>query len=91
MTLISKSCLATAVMMYVMIMLYDHFPPTKRFTHLSSCDMHFSSPLSAGTLVWVLKSKGASKSDGRSDLFMRARVVRNMEDGDRVLVRSVPI
>lgn len=63
-------------------------PLEKQYQYVLNDDIdsiYFSSPLSKGTLVWVLKSKGASTSDGRSDLFLRARVVQTMND--RVLVR----
>jgi hypothetical protein len=53
-------------------------PSEKEYMYVLNDDidhMHFSSPLSTGTLVWVLKSKGASKSDGRSDLFMSVEIV----------------
>jgi len=45
---------------------------------------YFPSTLPEGTLCWVLKSKGSAPH--RADLFMRARVVKEMEDG-RLLVR----
>ena len=53
---------------------------------------NFSSRLVAGTLCWALKSKGLqSKRDDatnsqRSELFLRARVVRDRDDQEGVLV-----
>jgi hypothetical protein len=58
-------------------------------------DDFFSSRLEPGTLCWVLKSKGLqSKRDGetctqRSELFLRARVVRDDQDGDLVPTRRI--
>mmetsp|Transcript_60026 Transcript_60026/g.72136 ORF Transcript_60026/g.72136 Transcript_60026/m.72136 type:complete len:346 (-) Transcript_60026:495-1532(-) len=42
------------------------------------------SPLAADTLVWVLTSKGPNKPP---DLFNRARVVGDAEEGGRIVVR----
>lgn len=59
---------------------------------------YFPSTLAEGTLCWVLKSKGATKntdnndakshsqSSSRAELFLRARVVKQVDD-DRFLVR----
>lgn len=63
-------------------------PCCKKYLYLTPEDLQerYFSSIKEGTLVWVLKSKGC-RPGSRSDLFLRARVVRSATKDDRILVQ----